>query len=165
MFEIVCQEDSELRALINVTNTSQNASEITINSTLEPLIYSHAAVMGITFGVLIPLGVYLAYQYLAVVHIAIQVVSIIAALTGFVIIVTYVEVTHKRHFQFPIHGVVGLGLILLLLIMPFLQLHRRLREHHHKLGQIVAFFGMANVLLVSEHNLYSSVKMYMCSCR
>lgn len=149
--------------MINVRNTSKNASETAIDSKLEPLVYSHAAVMGITFGILLPMGAFLAYHYFAVVHIVIQVISLIAALVGLVIIVTYVEVTNKSHFQFPIHGVVGLALILLLLIMPFLRLHRRLREHHHKLGQIVAFFGMANVLLVREHMMYSSVTIYLYS--
>lgn len=150
-FEIVCQDNNELRAMINVGNSSENAthSEIIVDNKLMPLVYSHAAVMGVTFGVLLPIGAYMAYHYFVVVHVVIQIISIIAAMIGFVIIVTYVEVTHKTHFRFPIHGVVGLALILLVLIMPFLRLHRRVRQYHHKLGQIMAFFGIANVLLVS----------------
>ena len=163
-FGIVCQEDKELRALINVRNTSENASETVIDSKLEPLIYSHAAVMGITFGVLLPIGAILAYHYFVVVNIVFQVISVIAALVGFAIIVTYVEITHKSHFRFPIHGVVGLALILLLILLlvitALLRLHRRLIEYHHKLGQIVAFFGMANVLLVSEHMMYGSIYLF-----
>lgn len=156
-FEIVCQEDDELRALILVdyghsTNTSEaeGATEMAaVRDTLLPLLYSHAAVMGITFGILFPVGAYMAYHYFTTVHIVLQAISMIGTVSGLVLVVVYVELTHEHHFRFPIHGVVGLALILLVLIMPFLRLHRRVREYHHKLGQIVAFFGMANVLLVS----------------
>ena len=140
--------------LINVGNTStlENATKtVAVNDSLKPLLYSHAAVMGLTFGVLFPVGAYMAYHYFTTVHIIIQAISMLGTTFGFIVIIVYVEKTHSHHFQFPIHGVVGLALVLLILIMPFLHLHRRVKKYHHKLGQIVAFFGMANVLLVSTY--------------
>ena len=153
VFEIVCQQDADLRALINVSHV-ENFSEIsskTDNNKLKPLIYTHAALMGTIFGVLLPVGAYLAYQYLAIVHIVIQAISLVGGLAGLITVVVYVELTHKHHIQFPIHGVIGLALLLLMLVMPFLRVHKNLRKYHHKLGHIVVFFGMANVLLVSKH--------------
>lgn len=112
------------------------------------MLYTHAAVMGTIFGVILPIGAYLAFQYFAVAHFIIQVISLIGGLAGLVIVVTYVELTHKHHIRFPIHGVVGLSLLLLMVVMPFLRVHKNLKTCHHRLGHIVVFFGMANVLLV-----------------
>lgn len=114
------------------------------------MIYTHAAVMGITFGIALPIGAYLAYQYYVIAHFVIQLFSLIGGLTGLIVVVVYVELTHKRHIRFPIHAVVGLALLLLMIIMPALRVHKNLRNHHHKLGHIVVYFGMANVLLVRK---------------
>ena len=121
-----------------------------LDSKLKPMIYTHAAVMGTIFGVVLPIGAYLAYQYFAVAHFVIQVISVIGGLAGLVIVVTYVELTHQHHIQFPIHGVIGLALLLLMVVMPFLRVHKNLKKYHHRLGHIVVFFGMANVLLVRK---------------
>lgn len=115
------------------------------------MIYTHAAMMGTIFGVVLPIGAYLAYQYFAIAHFVIQLISVFGALAGLVIVVVYVELTHKHHIQFPIHGVIGLALLLLMMVMPFLRLHKKLKTYHHKLGHIVVYFGMANVLLVRKH--------------
>ncbi len=150
MFELACQQDGDLTARINVSyleNASEASSNI-LDSKLKPMLYTHAAVMGTIFGVVLPIGAYLAYQYLAVAHFVIQVISLVGGLAGLVIVVTYIELTHKNHIQFPIHGVVGLGLLVLMVVMPFLRVHKNLKKYHHRLGHIVVFFGMANVLLV-----------------
>ena len=119
------------------------------------MVYTHAAVMGTIFGVVLPIGAYLAYQYFAIAHFVIQLISLVGGLAGLVIVVTYVELTHKHHIQFPIHGVVGLALLLLMVTMPFLRVHKKLRKYHRRLGHVVVFFGMANVLLVRKLNEHS----------
>ena len=148
-------EDDQLRTLINVGNVSTTLVELMANETtqdvLKPILYSHAAVMGIVFGVLLPIGAYMAYHYFTIVHLVIQVISVVGALVGLVLVVVYAQLSHEQHFRCPIHSVVGLGLVLLVLVAPVLRVHRRLTRYHRKLGQIVTFFGMANVLLVSKH--------------
>lgn len=141
-------EDNQLRTLINVGNASANE---TARDVLKPILYSHAAVMGIVFGVLLPIGAYMAYHYFTIVHLVIQIISVIGALVGLVLVLVYAQLSHEQHFRFPIHGVVGLALVLLVMVAPFLRVHKRLTRYHRKLGQIVTFFGMANVLLVSKH--------------
>ena len=154
IFEIVCMEDDQLRTLINVGNITMTSVKIsTANEGLEPILYSHASVMGLVFGVLLPIGVYAAYHYFTILGIVIEVISVIGSLVGLVLIVVYAELSNNQHFRFPIHGVVGLALVLLLLVLPFLRVHRRVARYHRKLGQVVAFFGMANVLLVSKHSV------------
>lgn len=147
MFEIACQEDRSLRALITV-NDIGNTSETT-NDKLKPLLYTHVTLMGLVFGVLLPIGAYLAYHYFTIVHVVVQAISMLAALLGLIMVVVYVELTHGKHFQFPIHGAIGMGLLLFMLIMPLLRLHKTVKIFHPKLGHVIVFFGMTNVIVVS----------------
>ena len=65
-------------------------------------------------------------------------------------VVVYVELTSGEHYHFPIHGVLGLALLVaVLLVMPAFLLQKQWRTWHRRCGHVVAFFGMANVLVVS----------------
>ena len=116
-----------------------------------PMLYTHAALMGITFGILLPLGAFLAHHEKFLIHKVTQPTGLLLALIGFVMVLVYVSLAHGQHFRFLIHGVVGLALLLLaLLVMPALLLHKPWRKWHRRCGHVVAFFGMGNVLLVSS---------------
>lgn len=142
-YEVYCTEDTSLNASIKVI-------EMQVEDPYRPLLYTHAALMGVTFGVLLPLGAFLAHHQKFTVHKITQPIGILLALAGFVMVLVYVSLSHGRHFRFLIHGVVGLALLLLtFLLMPTLLLHKPWHKWHKRCGHVIAFFGMANVLLVS----------------
>ena len=121
------------------------------NSHLRPLLYTHAALMAAAFGLLFPVAAYLYYQGVTLGYKILLPIAVIVALSGFVLVVVYVQLTSKDHFDYFIHGVVGVALLVFaLLAMPVLLLHKKLRVYHFRLGHVVAFFGMGNILLVSS---------------
>lgn len=156
-FELFCSENNGISAAVIVV--SENNTNHSICHSIETedessdykaLLYSHAGIMGITFGILLPLGAFLAHHEKLLAHKIIQPTGIILALIGFVMIIVYVQLTTKEHFQFVIHGFVGLTLFLMVfLLMPFLLLKKQWRMWHRRCGHIIAFFGMGNVLVVS----------------
>jgi len=152
-YEIYCTEDNSLRASVVVFNGSNCTATETQDSgpgQYSPVLYTHAALMGITFGILLPLGAFLAHHEKFLIHKVTQPTGLLLAFVGFVMVIVYVSLAHGQHFRFLIHGVVGLALLLLaLLVMPTLLLYKPIRKWHRRCGHVVAFFGMGNVLLVS----------------
>ena len=143
-YEVYCTEDTSLNASVQVVTMQAEGP-------YKPLLYIHAALMGITFGILLPLGAFLAHHQKFTIHKITQPTGILFALVGFIMVLVYVGLSHGRHFRFLIHGVVGLALLLLtFLLMPALLLRKPWHKWHKRCGHIIAFFGMANVLLVSS---------------
>jgi len=168
-YEIYCTEDNSLRASVVVVNNTATETQDGPGQ-YSPVLYTHAALMGITFGILLPLGAFLAHHEKFLIHKVTQPTGLLLALIGFVMVIVYVSLAHGQHFRFLIHGVVGLALLLLaLLVMPALLLYKPLRKWHRRCGHVVAFFGMGNVLLVSSfsgcpYNQRHAVVYRKCQC-
>ncbi len=143
---VTCERDTSLQAAVIVMGTPSPP----LQNNLLPLLYTHAALMATAFGVLLPIGAFLAYNKVKLAHKIVQPLGIMLALIGFVLVIVFVQFTHGKHFRYLIHSLLGLVLLLLAtLVMPLLLL-RKPRTWHKKTGQIVTFFGMGNVLLVSD---------------
>ena len=118
---------------------------------LRPLLYTHVALMAAAFAVLFPLAAFTHYHGLTLAYKVLLPLGMLLALCGLVLVVVYAELTRQKHFHFFIHGAVGLALLFLcLIVMPLLLLYKKLRVFSYRAGHVVAFFGMGNVLLVSE---------------
>ncbi len=140
-------EDSDITAVIVVTDEERGEE----SSTLHPLLYTHVALMAAAFGVLFPLAAFLYYHGVSLAYKIIFPVGVVLALCGVVLIAVYVELTGGAHFRFFLHSSVGVALLgLAMLVMPLLLLHRKTRVYHVRASHILAFFGMGNVLLVSQ---------------
>lgn len=114
------------------------------------LLYTHVAIMSAVFAVLLPVGAFLAYHQITLAHKITQPIGIVLSLIGFVMVIVYVQLSHGNHFRYLIHGVIGLALLIMVLfVMPLLLVTKCSRNWHHKVGHIIAFFGMGNILLVS----------------
>ena len=131
---------------------------------LSELIYSHAGIMAVTFGILLPLGALLSSFQWKIVHIVVQITGILMAVVGLSLSIAYTEVNDGIHFC-RVHAVVGLAIVIAtLLFQPVLKLLvvTRLSEKwkgysriwHKRLGVCIVFFGMFNVFLVS--NIHTS---------
>ena len=117
------------------------------NDITEGLLFSHASVMSVSFGVLLPVGAMLAASGSPFAHKIFQPGGIVLAIVGYGLVLAYIEVEEKRHFN-TVHSFVGFFLILLILVMPFIRLRRELHHIHRKCGVVIVFYGMINVLLV-----------------
>lgn len=147
-FLLSCQDDEELAATIIVMEREETEEED--KSHLHPLLYTHVALMAAAFGVLFPMAAFLYYHGVVLGYKILLPIAMLLALCGLVLVVVYVQLTSKEHFDFIIHGTVGVALLVLALLgMPLLLLHKKLRVYHFRLGHVVAFFGMGNILLVS----------------
>lgn len=145
-FLLLCEEDKELSATIIVAEGAEEE-----DTHLRPILYTHAALMAAAFGVLLPVAVFLYYQGVILGYKVLLPIAMILALGGLVLAVVYIQLTSRDHFNYFIHSAVGVTLlVLVLLAMPLMLLHRKLRVYHFRLGHMVAFFGMGNVLLVSS---------------
>lgn len=170
-FRLSCQAE-EIDALITVSepvssrpsilassdaNNCSNSS-ISDQSHLLPLLYTHVALMAAAFGVLFPVGAFLHYHGVAMAYKILLPVGIVLSLCGLVLVLVYVELAGKSHFYSPIHGALGLALLLMAVVgMPLLLLHKKSRLYHFRMGHIVSFFGMGNVLLVSPGKIENTV--------
>jgi hypothetical protein len=147
-FHLSCEDDQDVSATIVVREAPLEDDA----SHLRPLLYTHAALMAAAFGFLLPLAAFLYYQGVTLGYKVLLPMAMAFALCGLVLIVVYVQLTTEEHIiNSVIHSVVGIVLLaLLLLMMPVLLLQRTLRKYHFKVGHVVAFFGMGNVLMVSN---------------
>ena len=148
-----------------ILNSSTCPTEApTTEPVLSELIYSHAGIMAITFGILLPLGALMANFQGKIVHIVVQIVGILLALVGLSLSIAYTELNDGIHFC-RVHAVVGLAIVIAaLLFQPVLKLLvvTPLRDKwkgysriwHKRLGVCIVFFGMFNVFLVS--NIHTS---------
>ena len=161
-YEVFCTEDPSLNASVQVIE--MQVVEMQAEGLYNPLLYTHAALMGITFGILLPLGAFLAHHQKFTIHKITQPTGILLALVGFIMVLVYVSLSHGRHFRFLIHGVVGLALLLLtFLLMPALLFRKPWHKWHRRCGHVIAFFGMANVLLVSSLPNMALPLLILCS--
>ncbi len=152
-YEVYCTLDSSISCQVTVVdgeNTTVNSDDDDEEKDrYKAVIYIHAGLMALSFGVLLPLGAFLAHYRVLLVHKITQPLGILLAISGFVFAIVYVELNGREHFDELIHGVLGLVLVLLvLLVMPALLIRRKWRCWHRRCGHIIAFFGMGNVLLV-----------------
>lgn len=120
--------------------------------------------MAAAFGFLFPVAAYLYFQGVTLGYKILLPIGMVVAFCGLVLIVVYVQLTSGDHFDYFIHGVVGVALLAFaLLVMPALLLHKKLRVYHFRLGHVVAFFGMGNILLVSQCNGRYWISMHVSS--
>ena len=117
------------------------------NDIAEGLLFSHASIMSVSFGILLPVGAMLAASGSPFAHKIFQPGGIVLAIVGYGLVLAYIEVEDKRHFN-TVHSFVGFFLIMLILVMPFIRLRRELHYVHRKCGVVIVFYGMINVLLV-----------------
>ena len=118
------------------------------NDVSEGLLFSHASIMSVSFGILIPVGALLAANGSPFAHKIVQPGGIILGLVGYGLVLAYLEVEEKGHFN-TVHSCVGFCLVLVVILMPFIRLRRELHHIHKKCGVVIVFYGMTNVLLVS----------------
>ena len=122
------------------------------NDVSEGLLFSHASIMSVSFGILIPVGALLAANGSPFAHKVVQPGGIVLVLVGYGLVLAYLEVEEKGHFN-TVHSYVGFCLVLVIVLMPFIRLRKELHYVHKKCGVVIVFYGMTNVLLVSM--LYS----------
>lgn len=152
-FVLSCSDDEDVATTIVVAEPAKEEAE---NKRLHPLLYTHVALMAAAFGVLLPVAAFLYYHGVSLGYKVLLPIVMVLATCGFVLVVVYVQLTSRKHFHYFIHGVVGVALVALVLLgMPLLLVHQKLRVFHFRLGHAVAFFGMGNVLLVSTFCHYS----------
>lgn len=150
VFQLSCQEEA-----INITATVvvTDGEDIPWDSKqhLRPLLYTHVALMAAAFGVLFPLAAFLHYHGMMLAYKILLPLAMVLALCGLVLVVVYVEVARSgEHFRFFVHAVTGLALLVLSLVaMPLLLVYKKSRLFSYRVGHVVAFFGMGNVLIVS----------------
>lgn len=141
-YQVVCHENASVNSTISVSGLA------TVINKFSPLLYTHAALMAITFGFLFPIGGFLASINFTLVHKFMQPLGLVLASIGFVLVIVYVHLSQLTHFRFLIHSLVGLALMALVLFAMPLLLFQKSRAWHKRTGHIVAFFGLGNVLLV-----------------
>ena len=115
--------------------------------------------MAITFGLFLPLGALLASFKLTIPHIIIQIGSQVFIIIGFILAIVYNQLNDKTHF-YQVHSIIGLVLIMMtVVIQPLLRLFslkllkKRGNIWHKRLGVAIVFFGLSNIILVSDHIL------------
>lgn len=163
VYYLRCQGNCTLLANITVLQEGNANTSLlptcTRQTRLNELIYSHAAIMAFTFGLLLPLGALLASCKIHLAHMIIQPLGLLLAVVGLALSVTYMTVNNKDHFQ-QLHSIFGFILILVAaLIQPVMRLlilapvkdawESRFSAWHKRLGVAIVFFGMSNVFLVS----------------
>ena len=144
-FVLSCMEDAEIAMTITVIKEEKE------EKSEKAILYIHVALMLTAFGIVFPIAAFLNHHRVNLAYKILHPFGLIPAVCGLVAIVVYVQLAdRKEHFDFLIHSVVGLALlVLVLLIMPVLILFQKTRAYYFSAGHIVAFFGMGNVLLVS----------------
>lgn len=133
----------------NMAAAGTDCDECTFkNDVSEGLLFSHASIMSVSFGILIPVGALLAANGSPFAHKIVQPGGIVLALVGYGLVLAYLEVEEKGHFN-TVHSCVGFCLVLVIILMPLIRLRKELHHIHKKCGVVIVFYGMTNVLLVS----------------
>jgi PAS domain-containing protein len=151
LYQLKCT--SEVLLNINVTN----GQSMVIKYTYMELIYTHGAIMAVSFGLMIPLGALMAHFKKSIIHMIIQPLAIILTCLGFILAVVYTELNNNTHFN-QLHSILGLIiLIIAMLILPGLKLsvvlpitkkgRKILTGWHKRLGTSTVFFGIFNIFL------------------
>ena len=156
--------DCEPYATITVANTTPQydrplcPQQHTGHIVYKELLYSHAGIMAVTFGVVLPVGAVAASGHYSIAHVILQPIGLMLGVTGLVLVVVYKELNTFNHFM-NLHEVVGFVILLIALCLPCLRLcvvlpvqkfwQEILKTWHKRLGIAVVFFGLSNVFLVS----------------
>lgn len=171
VYQLTCQDNCSVLATITVieegtTNYNSTLAQLyqdVLNNSceatsLKELIYTHAGIMGFTFGIILPLGALSAHMNLWIVHVITQPIGLLLAVIGFAMTIAYRTVNAQPHFN-SIHSILGLVLLLASLLQPTLRLvvcapikakwEILFKGWHKRLGAAIVFFGLANVFLVS----------------
>ena len=104
--------------------------------------------MILTFGVLLPVGAFMAHNRKHLVHKLMQPATTVLGLAGLALAVAYVQMTSRAHFRQTVHAVVGVVVLALTLATPLLLARVQWRRWHRGCGHIIIGLGIANVLLV-----------------
>lgn len=140
-----CTNRPATRAAIRIITlaSSQPASQQYL-----PLLYAHAAAMILAFGVLLPLGAFMAHSQKHLVHRLMQPTGTALGLAGLALVVAYVQMTTRAHFRQTVHAVVGVVVLTMTLTTPLLLVRVQWRRWHRGCGHVITCLGIANVLLV-----------------
>eukprot|EP00731_Ephydatia_muelleri_P027882 Em0019g755a len=116
-FLLQCSKIPATRAAIRVvsscssssssSNSNSNSSQAQSTASYLPLLYAHAAAMILTFGVLLPVGAFMAHNRKHLVHKLMQPATTVLGLAGLALVVAYVQMTSRAHFRQTVHAVVG----------------------------------------------------------
>eukprot|EP00731_Ephydatia_muelleri_P027893 Em0019g766a len=156
-FLLQCSKIPATRAAIRVvsscssssssSNSNSNSSQAQSTASYLPLLYAHAAAMILTFGVLLPVGAFMAHNRKHLVHKLMQPATTVLGLAGLALVVAYVQMTSRAHFRQTVHAVVGVVVLALTLATPLLLARVQWRRWHRGCGHIIIGLGIANVLL------------------
>lgn len=172
-YQFLCRDNCEPLATVTVVNVN-DTELIEFCSQPQPLIddvkykeliYSHGAIMAVTFGILFPLGAFLANIKKPIAHMILQPLGIVLAVIGFVLAAVYKGLNASSHFN-QLHSIIGLLLLaIVIIVIPGLKLsllapikekwQRLVIIWHKRLGISAVFFGFSNIFLVS---------LYKCVC-
>ena len=145
------QQCSSSAFVVEQTRSNDDCDECSYKENFsEGLILSHASIMSVCFGILLPVGVFLATNGSPFAHKIFQPGGLILTIVGYGLVFVYIEVEEKNHFN-SAHAILGFTLVLLTTLMPLLRLRKDLHYLHKKCGIVIVFYGMANVLLVSAY--------------
>lgn len=154
VYQLLCGDDCRQLAAIAVLKGEEDEGR-----RYREIIYTHAVVMFLSFGLVLPLGALLAHLKKPVVHLIMQPLGLVLAVTGFLMAVVYKEINSTTHFD-EIHTIFGLLLLIgALLVLPGLKLsvmspmrekaQRLVNIWHRRLGLVAVFSGIFNIFLVS----------------
>ena len=153
-----CNQPSTVSALLTVSVKQSDA--LVKGLSYNELVYSHAGVMAVAFGLLLPVGSLLANYKLVVCHIILQISGQILSLIGFVLALVYQQLNNRPHFS-QVHSIMGLCLIFMVVILqPVLKLislkflKKQVNIWHKRLGVASIFIGLCNIFIVSlQYNI------------
>lgn len=104
--------------------------------------------MILAFGVLLPLGAFMAHNRRHLVHKLMQPATTALGLAGLALVVAFVQMTSGVHFRQTVHAIVGVVVLALTLATPLLLVRVQWRRWHRGCGHVIVGLGIANVLLV-----------------
>ena len=156
IYQLTCNED----LLANITVLHNFLLPPNQHKRYKELIYTHGALMFLSFALIIPLGALLAHFKKPVVHMILQPLALVLACISFILAVVYKELNGEPHLN-QLHNVVGLMLLTVaILVMPSLKIfviapitekwRKIVSIWHKRLGLATIFFGLFNILLVSS---------------
>ena len=161
IYRLYCtSNDTELITSCNQPSTASALLTVSVKAVVKglsynELVYSHAGVMAVAFGLLLPVGSLLANYKLVVCHIILQISGQILSLIGFVLALVYQQLNNRPHFS-QVHSIMGLCLIFMVVILqPVLKLislkflKKQVNVWHKRLGVASIFIGLCNIFIVS----------------
>lgn len=109
------------------------------------LIEVHAACMFSAFGVILPIGAFLAYTGFHKRHIFFQVTGVCVGVVGGIFAIVFVQKTTGHHLSNP-HHLMGVFILFLAAIVQPTAILKKNRAIHHKNGAAIIGFGLMNII-------------------